>query len=83
MAALGCRIDLVVPAIFGGWGATNRMDWRLAQPFATAAFRHNLSLQRGADEHGGDAMHIFDYAAIGFLIACMIWAGAMALHKAP
>ena len=27
-------------------------------------------------------MHLFDYAAVGFLIACMIWAGAMALHKA-
>jgi hypothetical protein len=23
-------------------------------------------------------MHTFDYAIIGFLIACMIWAGAMA-----
>ena len=33
-------------------------------------------------QHIGDAIHIFDYAIIGFLIACVIWAGAMALHKA-
>jgi len=33
-------------------------------------------------DSGDDALHIFDYAVVGFLIACMIWAGAMALHKA-
>jgi len=27
-------------------------------------------------------MHAFDYIAIGFLIACMLSAAAMALHKA-
>jgi hypothetical protein len=31
---------------------------------------------------GDDAMHIFDYIAIGFLIVCMLSAAAMALHKA-
>jgi hypothetical protein len=33
-------------------------------------------------EHGeGDAMHIADYIAIGFLIACMLAAGAMVLSQ--
>jgi hypothetical protein len=32
--------------------------------------------------HGGaDAMHVFDYIAISVLIACMLLAGAKALHK--
>jgi hypothetical protein len=26
-------------------------------------------------------MHTVDYIVVGFLIACMIWAGVMALHK--
>jgi len=26
-------------------------------------------------------MHPVDYIVVGFLIACMIWAGVMALHK--
>jgi hypothetical protein len=28
-----------------------------------------------------NAMHIADYIVVGALIACMLWAGAMALHK--
>jgi hypothetical protein len=28
-------------------------------------------------------MHIVDYIVIGMLIACMIAAGVMALHRAP
>jgi len=36
--------------------------------------------------HGDDAMHVFthtiDYIALGVLIACMLSAGAMVLHKA-
>ena len=59
----------------------------------TSFFRHSPKRHVGAfvapeslllalTWHGGDnAMHIVDYAAVGFLIACMIWAGAMALHK--
>jgi hypothetical protein len=31
---------------------------------------------------GDDAMHVADYIVFGGLIACMLWAGAMALHKA-
>jgi len=27
-------------------------------------------------------MHVADYIVFGGLIACMLWAGAMALHKA-
>src|SRR5262249_4404922 len=29
-----------------------------------------------------NAMHITNYIVLGALIACMLWAGAMALHKA-
>jgi choline dehydrogenase-like flavoprotein len=32
---------------------------------------------------GDDAMHTVDYIALGFLIACMLLAGAKVLHKAP
>jgi hypothetical protein len=32
-----------------------------------------------AQGHGGDAMHTVHYAAVAFLIACMIWAAAMTL----
>jgi hypothetical protein len=32
--------------------------------------------------YGDDAMHIFDYIVFGVLIAIMLGAGAMALHKA-
>jgi len=28
-------------------------------------------------------MHTVDYIALGFLIACMLLAGAKVLHKAP
>ncbi len=31
---------------------------------------------------GDDTMHIVDYIAISVLAVCMLWAGAMALHKA-
>jgi hypothetical protein len=51
-------------------------------------FRKTLQEPRGesapdpADPLREDTMHILDYSLIGFLIAIMVWAGAMALHGA-
>ena len=53
-------------------------EWR-----SVTAFCHtDIPVTRYFGHGGDDAMHIFDYIAIGVLIACMLAAGAMVLHRA-
>ena len=49
---------------------------------SVTAFFHNITPVARYFEHGGDdAMHITDYIAIGFLIACMVFAAAKAIPR--
>jgi hypothetical protein len=49
--------------------------------------RNSVYIPALSSAGGDDAMHVFthtlDYIALGILIACMLGAGVMALHKAP
>jgi hypothetical protein len=48
-----------------------------------AAFGHGAyHIDDRVTRYGDDAMHVFDYIVFGVLIAIMLGAGAMALHKA-
>jgi len=46
------------------------------------AFRQKCRSRAKAFVRGDDTMHTLDYIAIGVLIACMLVAGTMVLHKA-
>jgi hypothetical protein len=60
------------------FGVTS-MDQGGGKRRSVTAFRH---IDDCVTRYGDDAMHIFDYIVFGVLIAIMLGAGAMALHKA-
>ena len=76
---MGVAIPLVMEAAAAVWTAIRNGKRRSVTAFC---HNNNVPCMPPWTWRGRTAMHIGDYIIVGALIACMLWAGAMALYKA-